>query len=136
MSIKVMIDTNILISAIVFRGEALKILLRLAELNIDIYLSDYIEKEFVNKIKDKWPAESKLILDLYHELNYIVLKSSPKILCTLRDKKDEQVLSDAIYNQINFLLTGDKDFCDCDNELVKIVSISELNDILNNMNNK
>lgn len=50
------------------------------------------------------------------------------MLGEVRDKKDIPVLSDAIFNQVDILLTGDKDFLESDIKHPLIYSPSMLAD--------
>lgn len=43
-------------------------------------------------------------------MNFIHCHSTNEQLGSVRDKKDIPVLSDALYNNVDVLLTGDKDF--------------------------
>ncbi|MBO7380710.1 MAG: hypothetical protein J6U05_03440 [Neisseriaceae bacterium] len=48
----------------------------------------------------------------------------------LRDKKDIPVLSDAIYHQMDIILTGDKDFLLADLEKPLVLSPAMMNEFL------
>lgn len=80
----------------------------------DIYISDYVHDEFVNKIHLKWPQKENELLQIYQKMSFIHCKSTNEKLGTVRDEKDIPVLSDAIYNNVDILLTGDKDFLESD----------------------
>lgn len=130
MTLCVMLDTNILISAIVFDADVLKSLVRLSKDRHKMYVSEYIDHEFRDKILEKWKDKAKKILLLYEALMIPVMSSSLSIKCKLRDPKDEQVLSDALNSHMDILLTGDKDFYDGDFENIKIMTVKELNEYL------
>lgn len=53
-------------------------------------------------------------------MNFTFCKSTNQVLGSVRDKKDIPVLSDAIFNKVDVLLTGDKDFLESniDNPLI------------------
>jgi putative PIN family toxin of toxin-antitoxin system len=107
---KIMLDTNVLISALIFGGQAGKLLHMLFESDYELYVSDYIDKEFKAKLDIKWPDKSEKVYNLYHQLNINFCSSTSEKLGELRDKKDIPVLSDAIYHGIDLILSGDKDF--------------------------
>ena len=109
---KIMLDTNVIISAIVFGGRAKQVITLLQELNQDICVSEYVEDELKNKLEQKWPTLAERSYLLYRTLNFRVLASTSKTLGFVRDIKDIPVLSDAIYHEVDILLTGDKDFLD------------------------
>ena len=88
---KIMLDTNVLISAFVFGGQAGRLLGILFESEHELYVSDYVDREFKEKLEQKWPTKAKKVYDLYRQL-------------------DIPVLSDARYHKIDLILSGDKDF--------------------------
>ena len=56
--------------------------------------------------------------------------SANEILGNVRDKKDIPVLSDAIFNEVDILLTGDKDFLESDIDRPLIYSPSMMCEFL------
>lgn len=109
---KVLVDTNILISAFVFGVTTRKLFDALIDSDIEILVSEYVDSEFKEKLSQKWPSKAKTVYELYHTLPIIFCKSTSQILGSVRDKKDVPVLSDAIFNNADVLLTGDNDFLD------------------------
>lgn len=107
---KIMLDTNVLISALIFGGTPKQLIGKLLLMGHDIYISDYVEKEFLDKIRLKWPQKEKDLRKEYQKMNFIHCASTKDKLGEVRDKKDIPVLSDALYNNVDILLTGDKDF--------------------------
>lgn len=107
---KIMLDTNVLISALVFGGRAGELLGTLFESEHVLYVSEYIDREFKEKLESKWPDKARKVYSLYKRLDICFCKSTNKKLGDLRDKKDIPVLSDAIYHEIDVILSGDKDF--------------------------
>lgn len=126
MTLRVMLDTNVLISAIVFDADVLNLLVRLSKDRHKMYISEYIDHEFRDKILEKWEDKARKILLMYEGLMIPVLNSSLSIKCKLRDPKDEQVLTDAMDSHMDILLTGDKDFYDGNFENIKIMTVKEL----------
>ena len=123
---KVMLDTNVLISAFVFGGKVREVLIKLFETNCAIYVSEYVDKEFKHILQEKWGTRADKIYSLYRSLDFIFCSSTVETLGYLRDEKDIPVLSDAIYHGVDILLTGDKDFLDANIATPKIISPSEL----------
>lgn len=107
---KIMLDTNVLISAFIFGGKAGELLSILFESDHKLYVSEYIDQEFKEKLESKWPNKAKRVYGLYRCLDICFCKSIGERLGNLRDEKDVPVLSDAIYHGIDVILTGDKDF--------------------------
>ena len=119
---RVLIDTNILVSAFVFGGKTRKILESLFEKRHEILVSQYVDSEFKAKLKQKWPDKAEIVYALYHKLPFVFCKSTNQVLGKVRDKKDIPVLSDALFNNADVLLTGDKDFLESDIEKPLILS--------------
>lgn len=126
----IMLDTCVLISAVVFDGVCRNIVDKLLQ-HHDIYISFYIDHEFRDKVLEKWPKASKKILKLYENLAIPILQESPVLIVHTRDKNDDQVISDAIFNQMDILLTSDKDFeGSLDTKGVSIMTINEIKKML------
>ncbi len=107
---KVMLDTNVLISALVFGGKSKLLLQSLILSDNEILVSEYVRSEFIAKIHQKWASKAEKLIDLFNRMNFNFCKSTTEVLGNVRDKKDIPVLSDAIFNGADILLTGDKDF--------------------------
>lgn len=129
---KVMLDTNILISAFIFGGTAGRVLdtLFASPLEYDLYVSEYVDSEFKDKLHLKWPTKADYIYQAYRKTNIIFCQSTPNILCNLRDPKDIPVLSDALYHNVDILLTGDKDFLEAHIEHPLIYSLAMMEEYL------
>lgn len=127
---KIMLDTNVLISALVFGGKAREILLTLIGTEHKIYVSDYVAKEFSDKVNIKWPNKADMLLKAFYSLPFCFCQSSEVLQGKLRDKKDIPVLSDALYHHVDVILTGDKDFLEADLEKPLVFSIKMLEEFL------
>lgn len=121
---KILLDTNVLISAFIFGGQAGTLLNMLFDSEHELYVSDYIDRELHEKLEEKWPQKADKVYSLYHKLNINFCSSTEENLGKLRDKKDEPVLSDAIYHKIDVILTGDRDFLEAEIERPLIYSPS------------
>ncbi len=107
---KIMLDTNVLISALVFGGKTKHLLENLVLSEHEIFVSEYVCNEFADKLKEKWPDKSERLFAIFKKMSFTFCKSANQVLGSVRDKKDIPVLSDAIFNEVDVLLTGDKDF--------------------------
>ena len=123
---KVMLDTNVLISAFVFGGKVRNALKILFEADCEIYISEYVDAEFKRILQVKWSNRADKIYALYRSMDFIFCSSTSETFGYLRAEKDIPVLSDAIYHDVDILLTGDKDFLEADIETPQIISPSEL----------
>ena len=113
---KIMLDTNVLISALVFGGRTGRLLNMLFESDHELYVSEYIDQEFKGKLEEKWPAKAERVYYLYRQLDIRFCESTTETRGKLRDEKDIPVLSDALYYEVDIILSGDKDFLEADLE--------------------
>ena len=130
---KILADTNVLISAMVFDGRVLKLLeylLALQERNVYVLVSEYVDNEFLNTLLKKWPSRAWNIYREYRTMNFVFCESSTQITGTLRDVNDVPVLSDALYHDVDIILTGDRDFLEAGITRPLIYSPSMLADLL------
>ena len=127
---KIMLDTNVLISALVFGGKTGRLLSMLFDSEYELFVSDYIDKEFREKLKVKWPDKAETVYSLYRKMNINFCESTSVRQGSLRDEKDIPVLSDALYHKIDLILTGDKDFLEADLDNPTIYSPTMLYDYL------
>ncbi len=126
---RVMLDTNILISAGVFAGK------RLTELTIQIsdehtvVLSSRIIDELwavINlKFPDRAPVLEQFLKHLSFEMAYTPKEIDQDIYPKVRDKKDYPILASAIIADVDIFITGDKDFEGVDLERPEIMTIAQ-----------
>jgi len=109
---KILLDTNVLISALIFGGRTGRLLDKLFELEHELLVTHYVDQEFKDKLEQKWPDKAKNAYNLFHTMDFIFCDSTAQVMGILRDKKDIPVLSDAIYHNVDMILTGDRDFLD------------------------
>lgn len=131
---RVFIDTNILVSAMLFKNSKAYIgyekLVRECESFISNKTIDELRKVFNNKFQDKIQ-----MLDIFIA---IILKSvhlvedtdiSYPLENTIRDKKDIFIYRNAKYLNCDAIITGDKDFLENTQLDIKVISISEYLDM-------
>lgn len=110
---KIMLDTNVLISAFVFHGKTGELFRELLLSQHELYVSEFVDKEFYDKLRQKWPEKADIVYRSYHSLNIRFCKSTKQAYgISLRDPKDIPVLNDALAYGVDVLLSGDKDFSD------------------------
>ena len=102
-----MLDTNVLISALLFPGTKMDAMMNYIFTNHQLVLSSYVVDELKNVVRRKFPGKEMII---------------NKLLFNIRDIKDYPVLYTAIIEDVDILVTGDKDFSDIDVEKPKIMS--------------
>ena len=119
-----------LISAFVFGGKAGKLFELLFDGSYELLVSKYVDDEFKSKLELKWPDKAQKVYSLYHTLPFLFCESTEEKLGNLRDEKDIPVLSDAIFYEVDIILSGDKDFLEADLEHPQVFSPSMLYDFL------
>ena len=127
---RILIDTNVLVSAFVFGGKAGTLMNMLFESSHELLVSDYVDAEFKAILEMKWKEKSEKVYSLFHKLPFMFCESSPKQMGNLRDAKDIPVLSDALFHQADMILSGDTDFIEADIERPLVFSPSMLYDYL------
>ncbi len=117
---RVMLDTNILISAGLFAGKHTSSLtLRIADEHSFVLSSRIIDElRAVMEIKfpDKKPVLERFLRRLSYEMAYTPTEIDPDIYPKIRDKKDYPILASAIIADVDVFITGDKDFGGIDSE--------------------
>ena len=126
---RIMIDTNILISLIIFPSPNMNKIIEIISKEHTIVLSSYIIDELKEVVKRKFSTKyeylDKFLIELPYELVY-----TPEVINIdkypfIRDKKDLPILVSAINEGVDILLTGDKDFSELDIEKPDIFTPSE-----------
>lgn len=126
---RIMLDTNVLISIVIFNSNRLKnMLLNICD-NHTLIISSYILQELENVIKRKFPNKNKELNEFLYNLPYQLYYIPPNIqyesVIEMRDKKDIPILYSAEIADVDILITGDKDFKDVDIEKPKILTPTE-----------
>ncbi len=124
---RIMLDTNILISMFVFKS--MKPLIDKVTERHQIVLCSYVIDELHEVIEKKFPTKKENLEDFLVKLPYELIYTPQIIdtheLFTIRDKDDEKVLYSAILGDVDILLTGDKDFVDVAVERPEILTPAE-----------
>lgn len=117
---KVMIDTNIIISAALSpKGNAAKAFIKAVLPPYEPVVCDYIVDELHRKFQEKFPRRTtELEAFLYHAMQVIKTVPTPDDPLDdegkIRDVKDRPILRAARKANVALLLTGDLDFLESD----------------------
>ena len=111
---RIMLDTNVLLSAIVFHSQTLWKMMEQITFSHQLVLSSYVIDECYEVVKRKKPALVSA-LDRFFEALPFEMIHTPETLpehnwFTISDADDEKVLYSAISADVDVLITGDKDF--------------------------
>lgn len=128
---RVMIDTNIFISAVLFpNGKASAALLKALISPYQPVTCDYVIDELHRKFREKWPDRiTELDAFLYASLSVIDVVKTPEAVVEdenlIRDEKDRTILRAALDAGADLFLTGDKDFLESSVTDPRIISVSD-----------
>ena len=128
---KILIDTNILISAVLFPNSKIaKVVIYVSDF-YEIVLTQQIIEEFRRIINKKFSSKIDCIEELLNELDYELLETNYLDKIKMRDPNDEPILNAALSNDVDFILTGDNDFLCLKISKPRCVNVNELIEILN-----
>ena len=128
---RVMIDTNIFISAALFpNGRASQALMKALLPPFQPVTCDYVVDELHRKFQEKFPERmTELEAFLYSALDIIDVVKTPREFVEeellIRDVKDRPILRAALSSNADFFLTGDKDFLESSVEDPRIISVAD-----------
>lgn len=123
-----MLDTNVLISALLFPGSKVDSLMNCIFTKHQLVLSSYVVEELKNVVKRKFPNKEQVINKLLVTMSYEFVYTPSDLeegLFDIRDIKDYPVLYTAIIEDVDILITGDKDFKGIDIEKPEIMTSTE-----------
>lgn len=128
---RVMIDTNIFISAILFpNGKASAALVKALLPPFVPVTCDYVIDELRRKFQEKWPNRiTELDAFLFSSLSIIEIVKTPESIAEdeklVRDEKDRPILRAALDAGADLFLTGDKDFLESSIKDPRIISVAD-----------
>lgn len=122
---RVLVDTNILISAILFPNSKMeKVLLYVTE-NYEMILCERNITELREVLKRKKPERLPDAEIFLKELKYELIPAIYHVEQKIRDTKDQPILNAAIAFCVDVILTGDKDFLYLELERPKCLSATD-----------
>ena len=125
---RIMLDTNVLISAILFPGDKINNMMNYIFLRHQLVLSSYVVEELKSVVRRKFPKKEPVIEKLLLMMSYEYVYTPEEFdteLFHIRDMKDYPVLYTAIIEDIDILITGDKDFSDIEIDKPEIMTPGE-----------
>ena len=128
---KVMIDTNIIISAALFpKGKAAQALYKAMSSPFEPILCDYVIDELHRKFLEKFPTKRiELEAFLFNLVSALTIVTTPietkEEEMKIRDPKDRPILRSAIEEHADLFLTGDKDLLESSVSDPRIISVPE-----------
>jgi len=123
---RVMLDTNVLVSLLVFNSPEFEKLLEQACLKHTLVLSSYIIEELYEVIERKFPGKAPVVDVFLSRIPFEIERTPEQLpqhnLFKIRDPEDEKVLYSAFSANVDVFITGDKDFTDIHLKKPKIMT--------------
>ncbi|MCD7708457.1 MAG: putative toxin-antitoxin system toxin component, PIN family [Clostridiales bacterium] len=126
---RIMLDTNILISIIFFPSDITHQFTRKISFGHRIVLCDYVLEELRIVVVRKFSSRKNILEQFFKELPFELVHTPSDLdlnkFPSVRDIKDSPILATAILSNIDILVTGDNDLLVMDNETPKIMTMRE-----------
>lgn len=122
---RVMLDTNVLLSALLFPGARMNRMMQSIFEEHRLVLSSFVVEELIYVVKRKFPGKLQAVDQLLASMSFELAYTPQEIeqgLFEIRDMKDYPVLYTAIREDVDVLISGDKDFSDVNVERPEILT--------------
>jgi len=107
---RVVLDTNIYISAIIFGGKPEEVFLLAKEEEIELFVSAAIIAEVATKLSDKFRWSNADVTDFIREIGEAatIIKPSRQLAVIEADESDNRVLECAVQSKAEYIVSGDQ----------------------------
>lgn len=121
---RIIIDTNVLLSALIFGSNKMSILLEKVTEEHTLVLCSRVIDEFRDVVARKSSKHSRVVDTLLSKLSYEMVYTPEwqESMPDMRDKQDKPILAAAIMADVDVFITGDSDFYVVDIERPEIMS--------------
>lgn len=126
-----MVDTNVLISLLVFPSKKMNQMMECIFIEHQFVLSSYIVNELKDVVRRKFSDKVGVVDTLLAKMNYEYVYTPDildETLFEIRDVKDYPVLYTAILEDVDILVTGDNDFSNVDVDKPEVLTPAEFVD--------
>ena len=107
---KIIVDTNVLVSAIIFGGNPRKILQKIIDGDLIAFTSKFLIAELSDVLIKKFDfIKEQTDATLFLLLKHLLVVAPTKTINILDGKADNRVLEAALEAKVRFIITGDKD---------------------------
>lgn len=121
---RLVIDTNVIISALLFDGTPEKLVLNAISGPHQLVLSTYIVSETSRILETRFKVSTRNLIGLQNILAESEIMYFDPFLDILKDKPDNRILETAVKGKAKYLVTGDKLLLDLGNyqgiEIIKV----------------
>ena len=129
---RIMIDTNVLFSALLFPSQKMDSIFDEIANNHTLIICSYVINELHDVTKRKFPTKLAVVAKLLSKMSY-ELVYTPQIieekLFEIRDINDYPILHTAIVEDVDVFITGDNDFSVVDIEKPLILTPKQFRDM-------
>lgn len=125
---KVMLDTNILVSAFLFKSKVINKLIDKLSKEHKIIICSYTVEELNELIMTKFKVDVKELDEFLTNFPFEMVYSPKKVkekLFEIRDENDYIILHTAIIKDVDIFITGDKFFFDVNIERPEIITVKD-----------
>jgi putative PIN family toxin of toxin-antitoxin system len=126
---KAMFDTNIIISAVFSSlSNPSKSILAAEQKGYELCICQEIHDEAIEKFSQKWPELQNAFRDFFDKAAFTVLSTpawETDDAIGLRDVKDRPIYQAAVAANIDYFVTGDKDFLEFQQTRIRILTATE-----------
>ncbi|MBO5143495.1 MAG: putative toxin-antitoxin system toxin component, PIN family [Clostridia bacterium] len=125
---KVMLDTNILVSAFLFKSKVINKLIDKLSKEHEIIICSYTVEQLNELIITKFKVDVKELDEFLTNFPFELVYSPKKVkekLFEIRDENDYIILHTAIIEDVDIFITGDKDFFDVNIEKPEIITVKD-----------
>jgi putative PIN family toxin of toxin-antitoxin system len=123
---RLVLDTNVIISALLFDGLPEQLLLSTLGGSHELVLSSYIVSETTYILEDKFKVEPSNIKLLQQLLNEGEVMYFQPFLNVVDDEPDNRILETGVKGNVEYLVTGDKHLLDLKKyKSIKIISVRD-----------
>ena len=107
---RVVIDTNVIVSGLTFKGQPREVLDLAWKGEIEVYISPFILKELTGTLKKDFGWSNEQIKDTIQRIKAKTISIRPKIkVSVVKEKNDDnRILECAIEGDVRYLISGDK----------------------------
>jgi putative PIN family toxin of toxin-antitoxin system len=107
---KVVVDTNVFVSGLNFKGKPREVLNLIWKEEIEVYISPFIFKELEDTLEEDFDWSKKEIKDTIEEMKPKVIQVQPKVkVSVIKDKDDDnRILECAVEGKAQYIVSGDK----------------------------
>ena len=122
---RILADTNILISAMLYPNSYPAKALKIATEHHNLVMTDYNIAELRNITRRKFPHMADDVDEFLGKLTYELVSAALFPNKLIADPKDTPILNAAILSGVDILISGDKHFLNLDIEYPKVMSVAE-----------